>query len=122
MTDRVPCTGRESCRSRRRTGLDELIDDRIHQRLERSIDDVRRDTDRGPAFTGLVLTLDENTGDRAGAAVENTHAIVGQLEAFDITLILAEILAQGHVERIDRTIALACRYQGLAVDPHLDDG
>src|SRR6202035_4231131 len=68
----VPCLPR-------RARLHQLVDDRIHQRLERGIDDVGRDADRGPMLAGLVLALDQHAGDRLGAAIEDAHAIVDQV-------------------------------------------
>src|SRR5215813_14236069 len=82
---------------RRRAGAHELVDDRIHQRLERGVDDVGRDADCGPALPGLVLALDQDAGHRLGATIENAHAVVGQFEPADIALILAEILAQSEI-------------------------
>src|SRR5215468_10999845 len=81
--------GYEVSALRRRAGPHELVDDRIHQRLERGVDDVGRDADRGPALPGLVLALDQDAGHRLGAAIENAHAVVGELEPADIALILA---------------------------------
>src|SRR5258708_19907191 len=52
----------------RRAGAHELVDDRVHQRLERGVDDVGRDADRGPALSGLVLALDQDARHRLGAA------------------------------------------------------
>src|SRR6516225_11090572 len=105
---------------RRRAGAHELVDDRVHQRLERGIDDVGRDADRGPALSGLVLAFDQDARHRLGAAIENAHAVVGQLEPADIALILAEVLAQRKIERVDGPVAFRRRDQPFAVDPHLD--
>src|SRR5262249_46986602 len=105
---------------RRRPGPHELVDDRIHQRLERGIDDVGRDADRGPALAGLILALDQDAGHRLGATIENAHAVVGQLEPADIALILPEILAQSEIERVDGSVAFGGRDQRFAVDLHLD--
>src|ERR1700681_4266731 len=58
--------------SRRRAGLHQLVDDRIHQRLERGVDDVGRHPDGGPALAALVLALDQDPRDRLGAGVEDT--------------------------------------------------
>src|SRR5436190_19865736 len=91
--------------SRRCPRAHQLVDDRIHQRLERGIDDVGGNADRGPALAALVLALDQDAGHRLGATVEDTHAIVGQLEPVDIALILAKILAQRQDVRIDRAVA-----------------
>src|SRR5262245_28859216 len=104
---------------RRRAGPHELVDDRIHQRLERGADDVGRDPDRGPALPSLVLALDQDARHRLGAAIENAHAVVGQLEPADIALILAQVLAQGKVERVDRPVAFRRRDQRFAVDLQL---
>src|SRR6516165_9485573 len=90
---------------RRRPGPHELVDDRIHQRLERGVDDVGRDADRGPALPGLILALDQDAGHRLGAAIENAHAVVGQLEPADVALILAQVLAQRQIERVDGPVA-----------------
>src|SRR3954463_8214594 len=91
--------------SGRRTRLDELVDDGIHQRLERGIDDIGRHADRGPMLAGLVFALDQHPRHGFSARVENTDAVVGQLQPLDELLVLAEVLAQRHVERIDRTVA-----------------
>src|SRR5438094_7695254 len=66
--------------SSRRAGLDELVDDGIHQRLERGIDDIGRHADRGPMLAGLVLALDQHPRHGFGSGVEDTDAIVGQLQ------------------------------------------
>src|SRR4051812_9283850 len=105
--------------SNRRARLDQLVDDRIHQRLERRVDDVGGDADRGPALAGLVLALDQHARYRLGAAVENAHPIVGEIEGIDIFLILAEVLAQCEVERVDRAVALRGRDHAVSVDRHL---
>src|SRR3954465_6227501 len=89
----------------RRARLHQLVDHRIHQRLERGVDDVGGHPDRSPAVAVLVLALDQGARDRAGAAVEDTDAIVYQRQAFDIFLVLAEILAQSDVECVDGTVA-----------------
>src|SRR5580692_12799908 len=102
-------------RSRGRAGFDQLVDDRIHQRLERGVDDVGRDSDRGPALAALVAALDQHPRHRLGAAVENAHPVVGELEPLDMALILADVLAQRDVEGVDRAVALAGRDQVLAV-------
>src|SRR6516164_2962909 len=105
---------------RRRPGPHELVDDRIHQRLERGVDDVGRDADRGPALPGLILALDQDAGHRFGAAIENAHAVVGELEPADIALILAQVLAQRQIERVDGPVAFRRRDQRFAFDLHLD--
>src|SRR5262249_59408783 len=76
----------------------------------------RRDANRGPMLAGLVLALDQHPGYRLRAGVEDAHPIVGELESVDVALILAEVLAQGHVERMDGTTALAGRDQRLVAD------
>ena len=80
-------------RSRRRAGLHQLVNHRIHQRLKRRVDDIGRYADRGPALAGLVFALDQHPRDRFRATIEDTHAIIGQLQAFDVPLVFAEILA-----------------------------
>src|SRR5689334_19086606 len=70
--------------SPRRAGLHELIKHRIHQRLERSVDDVGRDTDRGPALPSLILALDQHARHRFRSAIEDTNAIVDQLQPLDV--------------------------------------
>src|SRR5262249_7516026 len=85
-------------------------------------DDVRRDTDRRPTLAVLVLTLDQDAGDGPGSAIEDTNAIVRQPEALNKLLVLAEVLAQRDVERIDGTIALAGGDQHFARNIHLHDG
>ena len=61
--------------------------------------------------------LDQHARHRLGAAVEDAHPVVGELEPLDIALILAEVLAQRDVEGIDRAVALGGGDQILAVDP-----
>src|SRR3954454_6456149 len=107
--------------SRRRARPYQLVHDGIHQRLERGIDDVGRDADSGPALAAFVLALDQDAGHRFGAAVEDAHAVVGQLEPVDIALVFPEILAQREVQRVDRTDAFRGRDQRLAVNLDLDD-
>lgn len=65
-------------------------------------------------------SLDQDARDRASAAVEDTDPIVDQRQALDVLLVLAEVLAQGDVERIDGTVALRRRDQVLAGDVDLD--
>src|ERR1700722_11174176 len=92
ITDNGSVHGRAQA-SRRRAGLDELVDDGIHQRLERRVDDVGRHPDGGPAFAALICALDQDARYRLGAGIEDTHAVVGEFEAADVALILAEVLA-----------------------------
>src|ERR1700722_3059667 len=105
----------------RGAGFDELLDDRIHQGLERGVDDVGRDADGGPALAVLVLALDQDPRHRPGAGVEDTHAVVREREAVDVALVLAEVLAQREVERIDRAVALGRRDQLVVADRDLHD-
>src|SRR5215510_13255122 len=107
---------RERAASHRRASLHQLVDDRVHQRLERGIDDIGRYPDRGPALAALVLAFDQHPGHRLRAGVEDTHAVIGELEAADVALVLAEVLAQRHVERMDRAAALTRRDQRLVAD------
>src|SRR5262250_1133558 len=100
-----PDPGNAAERSRWRAGAHELVDDRIHERLKRGIDDVGRDTDRRPTLAGFVLALDQHAGDCLGPAVEDAHAVVGQLEPADVALVFAEVFAQRKIERVDGTVA-----------------
>ena len=72
---------------------------------------------RSPSSSSLSI---KHARDRIGAAVEDTHLVVDELEIVDVALILAEVLAQRDVERIDRAVAFGGRDQRLAVDAHLD--
>src|SRR5581483_10966727 len=101
---------------RRSAGFDELVDDGIHQRLERGVDDVRRDPDRRPMIAGLVRAFDQDARHRLRAAIEDTHAIIGEREPGDVALIFAEVLAQREIERVDRTDAFGDRDQLLVAD------
>src|SRR6202795_5260301 len=105
--------------SRRRAGFHQLINDGIHQRLERRIDDVGGDADRGPAIAGFVGAFDQDAGDGLRAAVEDTHALDGEFEPGDEALIFTELLAQRQVERIDRTDAFGDRDEMLVADSQL---
>src|SRR6516165_5268276 len=106
--------------SRGGAGLHELVDDRIHQRLERGVDDVGRHPDGGPAFAAFVTALDQDARHRLGAGIEDTHAVVGEFQAADVALVLAEVLAQGEIERVDGAVAFGRGYQPVVADRHLD--
>src|ERR1700677_4057737 len=97
--------------SRRSARLHKLVDDRIHQRLERRVDDVRRDPDCGPVIAGFVCTLDQHARDGLGAGIEDTHTIIRELQSGDVALVFAKVLAQRKIERIDRTVTFGGRYQ-----------
>src|SRR6202030_1809853 len=105
--------------SRRRPRLHQLVDDRIHQRLERGVDDVGGHADRGPVIAVLVGALDEHARHRLCAGVEDADSIIGEFEPGDVALILAEVLAQREVERVDRAFAFGSRDQSLPADLHL---
>src|ERR1700732_3236275 len=94
-------------RSRGSARLHQLGDDGIYQRLKRGINDVGRDPDRGPALAALVPALDQHARHRLGAAVEDAHPVVGELEPLDVALILADILAQRDVQGVDGAVAFA---------------
>ena len=49
------------------------------------------------------------TASRAG--IEDTHAIICEFDPRDVFLVLAEVLAQRHVERMDRAVAFRGRDQ-----------
>ena len=100
----------------------QLEDDRVGQRLEGGIDDIGRDADGEPAIALAIAAFDQNPGGGSRSAIEDTHLVVDKFEIIDIALVLAEVLAQRHVERVDRAIALARIDEGLAVDLHLDHG
>src|SRR5215472_8112122 len=87
-------------RSRRRSGFHELVYDGIHQRLERSVDNICRHAHGSPMLAGLVGALDQNSRNGLGAAVEDADAIIGQCESGDEALIFAEVLAQRQIERV----------------------
>ena len=92
------------------------------QRLEAGVDDVGRDADREPALArALVAALDQHARDGLGAAREDAHLVVDQLDVLDVLLVAAEVLAQRLVERIDGAVAFRHRPQRLvvAVDEHL---
>ncbi len=64
----------------------------------------------------LVVAFDQHARHRLGAALEDTHAVIDELEALDLLLVLAEILAQRQVERVDRAVAFGRRDQPLVAD------
>ena len=70
-----------------------------------------------------VVALDQHARHGLGAAREDTHLVVDELDVLDVLLVAAEVLAQRPVERVDRAVAFADRPQRLvvAVDEHLDD-
>ena len=70
---------------------------------------------------GPIAELDQDAGDGVGAALEDADLVVDELEVLDQILVLAEILAQRHVEGVDRAVALGRRDQHLVADPDLDD-
>src|SRR5664279_3002929 len=104
-----------------RAGLQKLVSDRVGQRLKRGVDDIGGDANRRPAFTRPIAKLDQHTRHRVGSTLENPDPEIDEFEVFDKTLIFAEILAQGEVERIDRTLAFGGGDQGFAVDAYFDD-
>src|SRR5689334_14243410 len=67
-------------------------------------------------LAALIGALDENPGDGLRAAIEDAHAIVGQGQSGDETLILAEILAQSEIKRIHRTDAFGYRNKLFVAD------
>src|SRR3974390_1998297 len=67
-------TVRSGFYSSRCAGFHQLVDDRVHQRLERGINDVGRYPDRCPALAPFVRTFDQNPRHRLGAAIEDAHA------------------------------------------------
>src|SRR5947209_14710712 len=95
-------------------GFHQLVDDRIHQGLERGVDDVGGYAHGGPALAGFILALDQHAGNRFGSGIENANPIVGEVETLDVLLIFSEILAQGEIERVDGAVALGRREQRLA--------
>jgi hypothetical protein len=70
-------------------------------------------------IAGFVGALDQHARDRLGAGVEDTHAIIGELQPGDVALIFAEVLAQREVERIDRAVAFGGGDQKVVADLHL---
>src|SRR5216684_9218514 len=104
----------------RRARLHQLVDDRIHQRLERSVDNVGRHPDRGPALAVLVLAFDQHARHGLGAGVEDADPVVGEIEPLDVGLVLAEIFAQREVERVDRAVAFRRRDELVVADGAFD--
>ena len=70
---------------------------------------------------GLVLELDQHARHGVGAALEDADLVVDELEVLDYRLVLAEVLAQRLVERVDRAVAFGGRDQLLVADLDLDD-
>ena len=105
----------------RRAELEELIVDRVDQRLERGVKDVARRADRPPRVALAVAEFDEHAHHRGGAAPKDAHAIVEQLEIFDMFLVDAEVLAQGEIERVYWAVALGGRDQSLVADADFDN-
>src|SRR5580658_11097082 len=97
--------------SRRSARLHKLVDDRIHQRLERRVDDVRRDPDRRPTIAGFVGTLYQHARDGLGTGIEDTHTVIRELQSRDVALVFPKVLAQRKIECIDRTVTFGCRNQ-----------
>src|SRR4051794_25036662 len=61
--------------SRRRVRFHQFVNHRIHQGLERGVNDIGRYANGGPALSGLVFAFDQDSRDRLGAAIEDAHAI-----------------------------------------------
>ena len=66
-----------------RFSLHQLVGHRLIQCLERRINNIGRNADCVPAFAAAIAALHQHTGDRARAAVENTHLEVDELEIAD---------------------------------------
>ena len=68
-----------------------------------------------------IAAFDEHAGHRLGAAGQDAHLVVDEVDVLDDTLVAAEVLAQRIVERVDRAVALRDVPQRLlvAVDEHL---
>src|SRR5690606_31179107 len=83
--------------------------------------DIGRNPDGDPAFAAAIATFNQHTGDRARAAVEDTHLEVDQFEILDAGRIDAQIFSQGEVEGVDRAVALGDRHQQLALNAEFYD-
>ncbi len=79
-----------------------------------------RHPDGGPALAVLIFAFDQHARHGLGAGIEDTHAVVGELQPGDIFLILAEVLAQRAIQRVDRTVAFRRRDHVVIVDLDLD--
>ena len=90
--------------------------------LEGGIDHVLGDADREPVVARAVGAFDKHTGHGLGPAIEDTDLVVDQLEVRDGALIDAQVLPEGAVQRIDRTIPLGNVVDALAADGHLHHG
>ena len=66
-----------------------------------------------------VAELDQHPRHRVGAALEDAHAIVAQLEILDMLLVDAEVLAQREIERVDGAVAFGGGDQPLLADADL---
>ena len=93
----------------------QLVVDRVDQRLEGRVDDIGRNADRRPAFALAVGAFDEHARHRVGAALKHAHAIIDEPHVLDKALIGAKILAQREIERVDRAIAFGGGNAALAI-------
>jgi phosphoenolpyruvate synthase/pyruvate phosphate dikinase len=62
----------------------QAVGDRVDQRLERGVDDVVRHSDRRPGLPRPVAEFDQDPRHRVGAALEDPHAVVAQLQVLDM--------------------------------------
>ena len=66
-----------------------------------------------------VAEFDQHPRHRVGAALEDAHAEVEQLQILDMLLVDAEVLAQRQVERIDGAVAFGGGDHRLLADADL---
>ncbi len=89
--------------------------DRVEQRLEAGVDDIRAHADGGPAPPPAIFAVDDHARDRLGATLGDAHLEVDQLHVVDTGLVRAKILTQRLGERVDRA---AVRAMGIEAFGH----
>ena len=94
---------------------------RVDERLPGGLDHVLGDPDGAPHALA-VGGVEQHPRDRVGPLrlVEDPDLEVDELDLGELRVDLDERLAQRTVERVDRTVALGCAHEALAVDPDLD--
>jgi len=103
----------------RRTGAQQLVGDGVDQGLEAGVDDVGGDADREPALArALVAAFHQHARDGLGAAREDAHLVVDQLDVLDVALVAAQVLAQREIVPTNRKVTTALnKVPVLILDP-----
>ena len=102
-------------------GVQESVDERINERLPRSLDDVFAHPDGGP-LASSVGRVEQHSGNGARALprIENPHLEVGQADARQRRVGVTQRGTNGSIERVHGAIAFPHGEMACLLDPELD--